>query len=143
MLRAAKLINGRFVNKVPNDIAYYLHLNNPDVIKKLQYRYRDKNVVYGLRCQVDNRTYVGSTMTAGLRFHNHLISSGAKSNANLQAAISKYGLDFFTAHIYEEVLMPVNATYQQRKAILLQREQYYMSQFPRTQLYNKINASNL
>lgn len=141
MLPAAKQVNGRFVNKVPSDIAYYLHLNNPDVIKKLQYRYRYKSVVYGLRCRIDNRTYVGSTMIAGQRFHNHLVSS-IKSNANLQAAISKYGLELFTAHIYEDVLMPVNATYQQRKAILLQREQYYMSQFPRVQLYNKINASN-
>lgn len=135
-----KIVNGRFVNRIPDDIAYYLHLSDPRIIKKLQYRYDGKCVVYGVRCQIDNRIYVGSTLNPGKRFHNHLVSLG-KSNSFLQAAISEHGLDSFTVHIFEEVIMPLDATYSVRKSILLQREQYIMNLIPQQQLYNKINAS--
>ena len=135
-----KIVNGRFVNRIPNDVAYYLHLNDPNVIKQLQYRYRNLSIVYGLRCQIDNRIYVGSTLNPGKRFHNHLVSLG-KSNSFLQAAISEYGLDLFTAHIFEEVKVPSGAAYSVRKSILLEREQYYINLIPEEQLYNKISAS--
>jgi hypothetical protein len=133
------ILDGRFVNKLPRDIAFYLHLNDPKVIRKLQIRFDGQAIVYGLRCQVDNMIYIGSSLNPGLRFHKHLISN-TRSNAALQAAIQEHGLGMFTAQIFEQVDLSMYETYYDKKSYLLECEQRIMNMIPREQLYNSIDA---
>lgn len=95
------LRNGRFINPVPNSISYHKHLNDPDQVSLLQRMYRPFGIVYGLRCDINNMIYVGSSHVPGLRFSKHLVTH-SRSNASLQAAIAKYGLESFTALVYEK-----------------------------------------
>lgn len=142
MLQAAKSIirNGRFVNRIPAAISYHMHLDKPEKVRKLQYMYRGSSIVYGVRCQIDNRIYIGSTMEPGLRFHKHLVSH-ERSNADLQEAMDLHGVGKFTVQVFEVVSYPGNATYKERKELLTQREQLIINQIPKQQLYNSINAS--
>lgn len=133
------ILDGRFVNKLPRDIAFYLHLNDPKVIRKLQHRFAGQAIVYGLRCQIDNMIYIGSSLNPALRFHKHLISH-TRSNTALQAAISKYGLGQFTVQIFEQLDLSMYNTYYDQKSYLLECEQRIMDMIPREQLYNSNNA---
>ena len=134
--------NPQYVHKwIPKDIAYYMHLDNPSVVKKLQNRFKDKAIIYGIRCQVDNMLYIGSTLTPSLRFHKHLVL-GSRSNASLQAAIAKHGIARFTVHIFEIVDLPLQVSYQKRKSLLVKVEQQYIDSVPKRKLYNSINASS-
>lgn len=121
-------------------LAYYMNLDKPGVITRLQYRYRQSSIVYAIRNQLNNKVYVGSTNSAGLRFHNHLIS-GTPSNPNLQSDIMKYGLNHFVVYILEVVSYPAGMTNQQQRVYLHTREQSRMDLFAKHQLYNAINAS--
>jgi len=112
-----------------------MYLDDPRIIRKLQYRFKHDAIIYGIRCQVTNMLYVGSTLSSSLRFHKHLIT-GEQSNANLQAAIVKYGLGMFTVHIFKVVSIPMGATYNVEKDILLAYEKEYILAVPSQRLYN-------
>ena len=122
-------------------VAYYMHLDKNGVITKLQYRFRKHSIVYGIRCVVNEMLYVGSTSAAGLRFDNHLIS-GVNSNASLQRDIAKYGLSNFIVYVFEVVSYPDNVVSHDRKAYLHSVEQSVMNRFPKTRLYNIVNATS-
>ena len=80
---------------IPNHVTYYLNLDSPRVIRELQYRFKNSVLVYGIRCNINNMVYVGSTSDPRQRFYQHLVS-GFKSNALLQADIAKYGVSHST-----------------------------------------------
>lgn len=130
----------KFLGKwIPEHIAYYMHLDNPDVIKALQYRFKNVPIVYGIRCQVNGLIYIGSSLAPGLRFHKHLIT-GERSNDALQAHITKYGLGKFTVHIFKVVEFPSDSSYAEKKTLLITQE--YLNLIPVRRRYNTINASS-
>jgi hypothetical protein len=144
--RAPKAIirNGRFVNQTPKTLSFHKGLTNLSQVVLLQHMYRPFAVVYGFRCDLDNRFYVGSSVTPGLRFHNHLVSH-ANSNATLQSAFNTHGLDHFTftaqarCVVFEKHKWE-GRTYEEMKTFITQREQFIMDQFPKQQLYNTNRA---
>ena len=139
----------KFIGKwIPTDIAYYMHLDNPDVIKALQYRFKGLAIIYGIRCQYNGircqyngMMYIGSTLSPALRFHKHL-NTGERSNEALQADIVKYGLGKFTVHVFKEVTFPPNTSYSDKKALLFKEEQHYLDLIPAKRRYNAINVSS-
>ena len=133
MLQSTKFV------RIPKDIGYVLNLDNPRNIKMLQYRFKDDAIIYGIRCQINNMIYIGSTMTPRLRFHKHLVT-GESSNANLQDAIKEFGLGKFTVHIFEKVDLPFDTSYNEKQVILHKVEQSYLNRFPKRQKYNSINS---
>ena len=132
---------GRYVNRIPNAISYHANLHQAHQVSTLQFMYTGEKIEYVIRCNIDTRLYIGSTMNPDLRFSKHLITR-TRSNRDLQQAISKFGLENFTAQVFKVVIMPVGATYKERKDILTQEEQLIMNRIPRKQLYNPINASS-
>ena len=128
-------------NWIPTDIAYYMHLDNPDVIKALQYRFKGLAIIYGIRCQANGMMYIGSSLSPALRFHKHL-NTGERSNEALQADIGKYGLGKFTVHVFKKVVFPPNSSYSDKKALLFKEEQHYLSLIPAKRRYNAINVSS-
>ena len=141
MLQPAKLIGTSSFVRTPKEFAYYMNLDNPRILRALRYRFKEKTIIYGIRCQVNNQIYIGSSFAPSLRFHQHLVT-GFCSNTLLQRAIKSHGLSNFTVHIFEVVDFPSTASYMDRKAILLQVEQQYLDYFPAAQEYNSINAYN-
>lgn len=119
---------------IPRNVIYYMNLHLTSTIKALQQRFRGETVIYAIRCQINNKVYVGSTLTPARRFHQHLVT-GEKSNSNLQADISKYGIDKFTLYVME-IIDVKNIPFKARVNFIRQREQYYMDKFPLEQLYN-------
>ena len=85
---------------IPSNVRFFKDLHLPRTIKNLQYLYRGNAIVYGIRCQITNMIYIGSTLVPGRRWHNHLVTF-TNSNDALQAAIAKYGLSKFTAYVFE------------------------------------------
>ncbi len=59
--------------------------------------------VYGITCDVNDKVYVGSTITlAGhARHHKYLLSRGRDYNPPLQAAYNKYGWEYFSFSVLE------------------------------------------
>jgi group I intron endonuclease len=107
----------------------------------MQYEFRGNAIVYGIKCLVTGMIYVGSTLTPGRRWFNHLVT-GENSNTNLQEAIQLHGTQNFAAYVFEVVTFPSRATLDEKKAILRKVEQVYINKFPKAQLYNKIKSSN-
>jgi group I intron endonuclease len=136
MLQAAK-----YFIAAPNHLAYYLHLDDPKVVRALRYRFKGKAIIYGFRCLVDGKMYIGSTLTPGLRFHSHLVT-GLDSNINLQEAIAKYGVHMFTGYVFQLVAIPRALSTAEARVFLSKVEQTYINKFPKAQLYNSINSSN-
>ena len=121
-------------------VVYYRNLHLSSVIKALRFRYKGKAIIYALRCQITGQMYIGSSLAPSLRFHSHLVT-GLYSNANLQNAIDKNGLNRFTAYIFEEVVIPKGLTLPQAKAYLAKIEQSYIDRYPSDQLYNTNKSS--
>jgi group I intron endonuclease len=135
MLHAVKFV------RVPKDVAYYLHLDDPNVVKGLRYRFQYTPLIYGITCMVNQMIYIGSTQNPSKRFHKHLtIRSTSTSNKDLQAAITQYGLHNFKVHIFELVRLPREATYEEKQALLRNVERRYIAHFPKSQLYNRYDA---
>jgi len=132
MLHAAKFV------RVPKDVAYYLHLDNPDVVKSLRYRFQYTPLIYGITCMINQMIYIGSTQNPSKRFHKHLtVRDVESSNKQLQAAITQYGLHNFKVHIFEFVPLPRGASFEEKQALLRSVEQRYLNHFPESQLYNR------
>lgn len=123
------------------DQYYYTRLDNTRVIRQLRYHFKDKAIIYGIRCHVTQMIYIGSTLAPALRFHSHLVTH-EHSNLNLQADISKHGLGKFTVHIFEYVEFPVGSSYNEKMVILRKVEQQYIDRIPTKRLYNSINAKH-
>jgi group I intron endonuclease len=127
---------------IPKNIRFFTNLYLPRTFKNMAYEFKGKAIIYGLRCQVDNMVYVGSTLTPGRRFHNHLVSHKF-SNTQLQKAIQLHGLSKFTAYIFEVVDIPQNLTVKEKLKLLHGVEQTYIARFPKSQLYNMVNSATL
>jgi hypothetical protein len=56
---------------IPKSVPYYMNLDQPGVLEKLQYRIRGKTIIYAIRCQITNMLYIGSSMTPGRRLYQH------------------------------------------------------------------------
>lgn len=128
---------------IPSTVRFFKDLHLPRTIKNLQYLYKRNAIVYGIRCQISNMVYIGSTLTPGRRWHNHLVT-GTGSNGALQAAIAKHGLSKFTAYVFEgDVKFPASCvSIEDKLAFLHKVEQTIINRFPKGQLYNEINSSN-
>jgi group I intron endonuclease len=133
---------------MPKDIAYYLHLDDPQQIARLQHRFHGLGIVYGICNLVNQMIYIGTTMNPGLRFHKHFLSKEVenadtreRSNSHLQEAISKYGLSRFKVLVFEVVPFPADSTYSDKQKLLRDAEQRYMDHFPKVQMYNKYRAT--
>ena len=122
---------------IPNSVRHFMNLHLLRTIKNLQYVYRKDAIVYAFRCRIDNMVYVGSTLTPGRGFHNHLVT-GEYSNAALQQAISIHGLENFIAYILEIVDIPTGLSFEEKRAFLRVVEQKHIDKFPKAQLYNTI-----
>lgn len=125
--------------RIPNNIPYYMNLDTPGVLDRLQYRVKNKVIVYALRCQVNNMVYVGSSFTPGRRLYMHLIAN-TQSNKYLQADIKLYGLHKFTAYILEDVQISKGLSYLERVKLVHKVEQSHMDLFPVEQLYNTVRS---
>jgi len=110
-----------------------LHL--PRVIDNMRYTFRDIPIIYGIRCRVTGKMYIGSTLTPQDRFREHLITK-TNSNPNLQADIEKYKLSSFTAYILENVQLPTDLSVSQHSSYLKQVEQTYIDRWPVAKRYN-------
>jgi len=134
MLHAVKFV------RVPKDVAFYLHLDNPNVVKALRYRFQHTPLIYGITCLVNQMIYIGSTQSPSKRFHKHLtIRDTQGSNKQLQAAIAQHGMHNFKLHIFELVRLPQEATYEEKQTLLRAVEQRYINHFPEAQRYNTNN----
>lgn len=125
---------------VPKFLAYYNNLHLSSVVNALRYRFRDKVIVYAIRCRPSGMMYIGHTFNPTLRFHNHLIT-GVNSNPYLQTDIAERGLSKFTVYVLEVVVLPKHLSYNQRAAFMRALEQRYIDRYPQEQLYNIVNAS--
>ena len=135
MLQAAK-----YFIAAPQHFAYYLHLDDPKVVRAMRYRFKNKSIIYGFRCHITRMMYIGSTLTPGLRFSEHLIT-GHHSNEALQEAMQVHGLSNFTGYVFKIVDVPKHLTTNQARAYLSKIEQTYLDKFPEEQLYNVIKSS--
>jgi len=123
-------------------VAYYMNLHQTKIIDMLRYTYGKSTIVYAIRCRTTGMMYIGSTFTPALRFHQHLVT-GYSSNKALQHQINQYSLSQFTVYILEVVKFPPTMAPSERGAYLRQREQYFINKYPRSQLFNTINSSNV
>jgi len=125
----------------PKYHSYYINLHLKGAIDNLRYRFKDTPIVYGIRCSINNKIDIGSTLKPQDRFNKHLISA-IGSNLALQDDIVKYGLDKFTVYIYEIVDIPSTFTRANKAMHLRLVEQRYINMVVKTKLYNAINSSN-
>jgi hypothetical protein len=124
---------------VPAHTAYYRNLDQPRIVNQLRFRFRDKVVIYGFICRVNQMLYVGSTEDTVSRFYMHLVF-GQASNAAFMEAIALHGLSKFTGFIFKVVVYPPNLTVDQRRVFLRKLEQSYMDMIPANRLFNSIKA---
>ena len=120
-------------------LAYYMHLNDPKVIRMIRYVYKGKGVIYIIRNTVTGMLYVGSTLSPSLRFHDHLVNHN--TNAALQSAISHDGQSKFVIYIMQEVVFPAGLSFNEKLNHLRVVEQSYMDKYHADQLYNLIRSS--
>ena len=104
---------------------YFINLNLPRAVDNLRYRFRAQPLIYGIRCRLTGKMYIGSTFSPENRFYKHLIA-GDRSCPELQDDILKYGLESLTVHIFEIVEFPIDLPFKQRKGYLLETEQRYI-----------------
>ena len=90
--------------QVPAHLYYYSNLQLSKVVNALRYRFSKDGIVYGIRCLVTDKMYIGSTLDSVGRFNKHLIAHD--SCADLQAAIKLYGLSKFKVYIFESLTFP-------------------------------------
>lgn len=122
---------------------FYLHIGLERKISIIRYRYKGKAIIYIIRNTVTGMLYVGSTLSASLRFYHHFIARDvSKSNANLQHAIATDGIEAFNLYIMQEVVFPSGLDYNDKLNFLHGVEQRYMDKYPKDQLYNKVNSSS-
>ncbi len=86
------------------------------------------NVIYKITCG-NERLYIGSAKNAAKRRRQHLNSlrNNTHHNDHLQRAFNKYGEPAYLFEIIEEVA---------DTDAILEREQYWIDSFPRSQLFN-------
>jgi group I intron endonuclease len=117
------------------NVQYYMNLHLPRAVDNLRYRFRDIPIIYGIRCRVTGKMYIGSTLTPQDRFREHLISK-TNSSPDLQADIKKYELSSFTVYILEIVQLPTHLSKSKSSSYLKQVEQTYIDRWPVVKRYN-------
>jgi group I intron endonuclease len=75
------------------------NLNDDDYIKSYQKLLKNKGGIYSFVNTLNNKKYIGSAKDLYIRFIEHI--NNKKSNAALQKAFNKYGLDKFNFCVYE------------------------------------------
>jgi hypothetical protein len=80
--------------------------------------------VYALVCQKTGGIYIGSSSDLSQRLNHHV--SNHSSNAHLQNAINKYGLENFVLIVVEYYKFNPDFTISDNVAQLLAREQYWL-----------------
>lgn len=85
--------------------------------------------VYLIENLVNGKVYCGSSKNLSQRFQHHRwrLRKGTHENPHLQAAYSKYGEESFTYRVVEFV---------EKEEDLVIREQYWLDQFDKSELYN-------
>jgi len=98
---------------------------------RLDYKTPQVAGVYIIYCSADEKCYIGSTTRVYMRLYGHRakLKKGLHVNPHLQAAYNKYGFETFAFLTVE--LWP-GATPEQ----LLERENFYLLQIDREQLFN-------
>ena len=120
---------------------YFINLQLPRAIDNMRYQFRDKPIIYGIRCRVTGKMYIGSTFVPQDRFYKHLIARDPlRSSPELQDDITRYGLESITVHIFEVVKFPKDMHIANRKDHLRSIEQSYLDRWPKHKRYNA-NAS--
>jgi len=119
------------------NVQFYMNLHLPRAIDNMRYRFRDTPIIYGIRCRVTGKMYIGSTLTPQDRFRKHLIAN-THSSPDLQADIKKYKLPAFTVYILEIVQIPTHLSQSksQSSSYLKQVEQTYIDRWPVAKRYN-------
>lgn len=96
----------------------------------------NKSGIYGIRCKVNNKLYIGSTLRLDSRCHAHFhrLRNNIHPNSHLQSAFNKYGEDNFVYFTIEEC----------PKEILLKNEDWWIKKYQtldRNFGYNKKEAA--
>jgi len=123
----------------PVHLAYYRNLHLKSTISSIKFRFRGQSIIYGIRCRMTNMIYIGSTSQSLVRFNRHL-ETGRYSNPSLQNDISKYGLESFTAYIFESLKIDDTMNKSQVTSFIRESEQKYINLFPKKLLYNRIDS---
>ena len=126
---------------VPTHLAYYRNIHQVSVVNSICFRFKDKNIIYGIRCRANDMIYIGSTMNVITRIKQHLLILDHTSKP-LQADVTKLGLQWFTFYVFEVVSFPNHLNYSQRQVYLHKVEQQYMDMIPKSKLYNVYRSSS-
>ena len=118
------------------NVQYYMNLHLPRALDNMRYRFRNTPIIYGIRCRVTGKMYIGSTLTPQNRFQKHLIAN-THSSPDLQADIQKYKLPSITVYILEIVQFPTHLSESQYSSYLKQVEQTYIDRWPEAKRYNR------
>ena len=88
----------------PIPILTIKNLDNKIITQDMGKLLRNKGGIYSFVNTVNNHQYIGSAKDLNLRLNEHL--NNRKSNAALQKAIAKHGLDKFNFCIFEFFTYP-------------------------------------
>lgn len=90
--------------------------------------------IYLIHCSANDKVYIGSSLRVQARFthHRHDLKIGRHDNAHLQKTYIKYGKETLTYLLVEEVPRPTTPE------ILLERENHYLLQLDRKDVFNVV-----
>lgn len=124
---------------VPIHLAYYRNLQIKSVINSICFRFKDQAIIYGIRCRLNGKIYIGSTNDVISRVKQHLIYLN-HTNPGLQSDMSKLGIQNFTFYVFKIVDIPSGLNFVDRAAYLRKIEQGNLDMYPSHQLYNIIRS---
>lgn len=117
------------INPVP--ILIFKDLHNKNNIKSYRITLNRKGGIYSFFNTINGKQYIGSAKDFYLRLCEHI--DNRKSNAALQDAFNKYGLDKFNLYIYEYFTFESKVI---SSKALTDLETSYINRFNFTNLYN-------
>jgi group I intron endonuclease len=131
--------SGKLLSVNPTLVLVVDSLYDENCIKSFREILKDKSGIYSFINTINGNQYIGSAKDLYIRLNEHL--NNRKSNANLQKAFNKHGLDKFRWIVYEYF------TYESKilsNDSLLKLETSYIKAFDFSTLYNmKKEASSL
>ncbi len=94
--------------------------------------------IYAIVCSETGSRYVGRSNGIGTRVmaHIYLLRNGTHDNKRLQSDFTRFGEDKFNYTVLDKLHNPT-------KEMLLEREEFYISSFPFSELYNARRSSNV
>jgi group I intron endonuclease len=121
---------------IPISVLTLNNLNNDNDIKSYRELLKNKGGIYSFVNTLNNKKYIGSAKDLYIRLVEHI--NNKKSNAALQKAFNKYGLDKFNFCVYEYF------TYDSKiisHKSLTDLETSYIKKFNLDPLYNYTNSA--